>query len=180
MRFRRSLVRASSGGRICSASRPCGSVRSINFFTSMLTSLNRRVSEDILERKGHISLEEKGLMRISVIGLGKLGSPLAAVLAHKGNIVIGVDPDAQTVRLLNVGKAPVFEPGLDALIRCSQARLFATASHEEAIAKTDITFIVVPTPSEEHGGFSLRYILAAAKSIGTALRHKDGFHLIVL
>ena len=119
-------------------------------------------------------------MNISVIGLGKLGSCLASVLAHKGNMVIGVDLNVQTVRLVNMGKAPVFEPGLDVLIRRSQARLFATASYKEAIAKTDITFIVVPTPSEEHGGFTLRHVLAAAESIGKVLRHKDGFHLVVL
>jgi UDPglucose 6-dehydrogenase len=120
------------------------------------------------------------MMRISVIGLGKLGAPLAAVLAHKGHTIIGVDLDERAVRLINQGQSPVFEPGLDALIKASRERLSATDDYDVAIADTDVTFIVVPTPSDENGAFSLRYVLAAAESIGKALRHKDNFHLVVL
>ncbi len=119
-------------------------------------------------------------MDISVIGLGKLGAPLAAVLAHKGHTVIGVDLDPRPVRLINQGQAPVFEPGLDELIKTSCERLSATDDYDLAIAQTDATFIIVPTPSDEQGGFSLRYVLAAAESIGRALHHKDSFHLVVL
>ncbi len=119
-------------------------------------------------------------MDISVIGLGKLGAPLAAVLAHKGHRVIGVDLDPRPVRLINQGQAPVFEPGLDELIKASRGRLSATDDYDLAIAQTDATFIIVPTPSDEQGGFSLRYVLAAAESIGKALHHKDRFHLVVL
>ena len=119
-------------------------------------------------------------MNISVIGLGKLGSPLAAVLASRGHNVVGVDLDARAVRLMNEGKAPVFEPGLDNLIQRSRARLRATSDLEESIAATEVTFVIVPTPSDESGAFSLRYVLTTAESIGKALRHKEAFHLVVL
>ena len=119
-------------------------------------------------------------MNISVIGLGKLGAPLAAVFARKGHTVLGVDMDTRPVRLINEGKAPVFEPGLNELIQESRMRLSATTDYQAAISNTEVTFIIVPTPSDSHGGFSLRYVLMAAKSIGEALRRKDKFHLIVL
>jgi UDPglucose 6-dehydrogenase len=119
-------------------------------------------------------------MNISVVGLGKLGAPLAAVLASKGNRVIAVDVSAQSVKLLNEGKPPVSEPGLAELIAVSKGRLSATQSYPEAIGPTDVTFIVVPTPSEANGGFSLRFVLEAIEQIGPILRKKDGFHLVVV
>ncbi|MGC9025815.1 MAG: hypothetical protein ACP5NB_13475 [Chloroflexia bacterium] len=119
-------------------------------------------------------------MRISVIGLGKLGAPLAAVLAYKGHEVIGVDVDERPIRLINEGKAPVYEPGLEPLIQASRERLSATGDYDLAVSTTEATFIIVPTPSDENGSFSLRYVLAAAGNIGRALRHKEGFHLVVL
>jgi UDPglucose 6-dehydrogenase len=119
-------------------------------------------------------------MNISVIGLGKLGAPLAAVLAYKHHTVIGVDIDPRPVRLLNQGEAPVFEPGLDDLIRRSSDHLSATTDYREAVTRTEVTFIIVPTPSEKQGGFSLQYVLPAAESIGKALRDKRDYHLVVL
>lgn len=119
-------------------------------------------------------------MKISVIGLGKLGTPLAAVLASKGYEVVGVDVNSRNVELINEGKTPVFEPGLDELLQASRGRLSATTDYERAIVGTDVTFIIVMTPSDEHGAFSLGYVLAAAESIGLALRKKTGYHLVVL
>ena len=119
-------------------------------------------------------------MNISVIGLGKLGSPLAAVLASKGHTVIGVDLNEESVRTLNEGKSPVIEPGLDELIQKSHTRLSATTDCQAAVADTEVSFIIVPTPSEMDGGFSLSYVLSAAESIGKALQHKNEFHLVVL
>jgi len=117
---------------------------------------------------------------ISVIGLGKLGAPLAACLASKGHRVIGVDLNPQTVRLVNECRAPVFEPGLEELLRANRGRLVATDDYQAAIAGSEVTFIVLPTPSDEHGGFSLRYVLGACARIGEALRNKADYHLIVL
>jgi UDPglucose 6-dehydrogenase len=117
---------------------------------------------------------------VSVIGLGKLGAPLAACLASKGLTVIGVDVDAAKVEAVNQGRAPVFEPGLESLIQSSAGRLTATRDIESAVAASNITFIVVATPSDSEGGFSLRYVLPTCESIGRALRAKQDFHLIVL
>ncbi len=120
------------------------------------------------------------MVKISVVGLGKLGSPLAACLASKGFSVIGVDLNSRTVGLINEGKAPVVEPGLDDLIRSVGDRLSATQDYETAVLDTDATFIIVPTPSENHGGFSARYVLESGEAIGQALRKKAGYHLVVL
>lgn len=117
---------------------------------------------------------------ISVIGLGKLGAPLAACLASKGFTVIGVDTDPDKIRLINEKKPPVFEPHLDEYLRASVPRLTATTDLELAISASAVTFIVVPTPSNEEGGFSTRYVVDAAQKIGKALSQKSGFHLVVL
>jgi len=119
-------------------------------------------------------------MRLSVIGLGKLGSPIAAVMAAKGHTVMGVDISPGFVNAINQGRSPVNEPGLDELISNNRQRLTATTDCAEAVAASDITFIIVPTPSEADGQFSLRHVLAAGESIGQALRHKSGYHLSVL
>jgi len=117
---------------------------------------------------------------ISVIGLGKLGAPLAACLAAKGRRVIAVDVDARKVDAINAGRAPVFEPGLEEMIGQSSGRLRATQDIAEAVAASEITFIVVATPSEPDGGFSNRYVLATCEAIGQALCGKTDFHVVVL
>ncbi len=117
---------------------------------------------------------------ISVVGLGKLGAPMAACFAAKGFRVIGVDVDARKVEALNRGRAPVFEPGLVELLQAARDRLTATQDIEAAVAATDVTFVVVATPSEPGGGFSLRYVLPTCERIGQALRAKDSFHLVCL
>ena len=117
-------------------------------------------------------------MRVSVIGLGKLGSPLAAVLASKGHDVIGVDVDARLVRLLSEGKAPVQEPQLQELIDASRSRLRATTDYEQAVHASEISFIIVPTPSGPDGSFRNQYVISAVEQIGKALRTKDGYHVV--
>ncbi len=118
--------------------------------------------------------------RISVIGLGKLGASMAAAFAARGFRVIGVDVNQRSIELVNQGKAPVQETGLDETISANRERIRATASHEEAILNSDISFIIVPTPSDERGAFSLQYAKWAFKEIGKALGKKKGYHNIVL
>jgi UDPglucose 6-dehydrogenase len=120
------------------------------------------------------------MIKLSVVGMGKLGSCMAACFASRGLPVIGVDINLLAVEMINAGQAPVFEPGLAARIAEAGPRLHATMSFEEAIEASDATFIVVPTPSESHGGFSLRHVHQAARDIGKALRRKEGYHLVVL
>ncbi len=117
-------------------------------------------------------------MRVSVIGLGKLGSPLAALLAHKGHQVIGVDVNPTFVQMLARGEAPVFEPGLQELIDASRSRLTATSSYGEAVLASDVTFVIVPTPSDSKGAFSNRHVLASLKELGSAIRKKASYHVV--
>jgi len=119
-------------------------------------------------------------MRLSIVGLGKLGAPLAAVMAEKGNTVIGVDVSQAAVNAVNGGSAPVDEPGLGELIGNNRERLSATTDFQQAVADTEVTFIIVPTPSEADGVFSLRYVLEAAELIGQALRRKSSYHVVAL
>src|SRR5579872_3476503 len=116
-------------------------------------------------------------MRLSIVGLGKLGAPLAAVFASKGHQVIGVDVDADRVDAFASGRAPVEEPHLQEFIDSSHDRLTATMSHEEAVLASDLTFVIVPTPSEANGAFTNRHVLTATQEIGRALRKKDGYHV---
>lgn len=117
---------------------------------------------------------------ISVIGIGKLGAPMAACLAAKGYSVIAADFDADKVAAINRAEAPVFEPGLPELIRENQERIRATQSVRAAVSESSLTFIVVPTPSDSQGEFSVRYVLSACEEIGQALRSKAEFHVVVL
>jgi UDPglucose 6-dehydrogenase len=117
---------------------------------------------------------------VSVVGLGKLGAPMAACFAARGFEVVGVDLDAKKVEAINEGRAPVHEPGLAEWIAKGNGRLKASQDLEAAVRGTDCTFIVVSTPSEPGGGFSLRYVLPVCESIGRALREKQDFHVVVL
>ena len=117
---------------------------------------------------------------ISLIGLGKLGCPMVACFASKGFRVIGVDADARKVEAINRGEAPVFEPFLKETLQRSQGRLTATQDIAGAVSESNVTFLVVATPTEPGGGFSLRYLLPACQEIGRTLRNKPGFHLVVV
>jgi UDPglucose 6-dehydrogenase len=119
-------------------------------------------------------------MRISVIGLGKLGAPLAAVMASKGFSVVGTDVNRAFVDAINAGQAPVDEPRLQELIQANRERLRATADAATAVAETDLTFVIVPTPSDATGRFSNAYVLAAMEAVGAALRTKGDYHVVVI
>ena len=86
-------------------------------------------------------------MKLSIIGLGKLGAPMAAVMAHKGHTVVGMDVNPAYVAAIQQGQAPVNEPRLAEMIQANRARLSATTDCEKAILATEASFIIVPTPS---------------------------------
>src|SRR5687768_16382455 len=119
-------------------------------------------------------------MKISVIGLGKLGSPLSAVLASKGFSIVGTDLHQPYVDSINAGQAPVDEPRLQELIEANRDRLRATMDAAAAVAETDVTFIIVPTPSDDSGRFRNSYILTAIEAVGAGLRKKNGYHVVVV
>jgi len=118
--------------------------------------------------------------RISIVGLGKLGSCMAAAIASKGHDVWAVDVNDRVVDALRRGDAPVQEPGLQELIASNRSRLHPTGSYDEAVVETDLTFVVVPTPSDERGAFSLVYAADAFRRIGAALAGKRDGHAVVL
>ena len=120
------------------------------------------------------------ISKCSIIGLGKLGCSMAAAIASRGIEVIGVDINQRTVELLNAGHAPVQETNLEKVIQENKRRLHATLSHEEAVHNSDISFVIVPTPSDERGAFSLQYAKWAFRKIGQALAEKENYHLVAL
>lgn len=120
-------------------------------------------------------------MRLSVIGMGKLGVCSAACLASKGFEVIGVDINKDFVDAINNGRAPIYEPKLQELITSAKGKLRATQSHEEAIRGSDITFLIVPTPSREDGSFSDKYLQDALSHLSVSLKEfNKKYHLFVI
>lgn len=119
-------------------------------------------------------------MRISVVGLGKLGAPLAAVLAGAGHDVVGADISRDVVAAVNAGRSPVPEPGLAELMAANRSRLRATIDVQAAARDTELTFIIVPTPSEPSGAFSNRLLLEAIAAVGEGVTHKPDYHVVVV
>lgn len=121
------------------------------------------------------------MYRVSVVGLGKLGQCLAATLALRGFDTLGVDIDSRIVQSINNGQATVIEPGLQEIITRVGRKLKATQSHAEAILETDITCILVATPSEPEGNFSNRHLEAAFHSLAESLgKSSKRYHLFMI
>jgi UDPglucose 6-dehydrogenase len=118
---------------------------------------------------------------VSVVGLGRVGAPMAACFASKGHRVIGVDVNEAAVRLTNEGVPCVAEPGLDRLLSDHGKLVSATGECEAAVIRSDITFVIVPTPTDpETGGFFNGSVLKAAARIGAALGRKESYHLVAV
>lgn len=118
--------------------------------------------------------------KISIFGLGKLGTSMLACFAQKKWDVIGVDINELNVESINNGISPIFEPGIDELIKNNQKHITATQNYMHAIQNSLISFVVVPTPSLEQGDFSLEYIKVVIKDIGKAVKLKKDYHLVVI
>lgn len=119
-------------------------------------------------------------MRLSVIGLGKLGACSSACFSAKGFEVIGVDINKDFVDAINSGKAPIYEPRLQELIDASNGRLEATQEYEYALMNSEATFLIVPTPSREDGHFSDRYLRDVLKHLAEAFKKKSAYHIFVI
>ena len=118
--------------------------------------------------------------KISVFGLGKLGCTMLACFAHKGSEVIGVDINEESVSKINNNISPIYEPGVDELIKKNSGKIKATTNVSEAVMNTSASFIIVPTPSEENGSFNTKTVESVAKAIGAALKNKPEYHLIIV
>ncbi len=117
-------------------------------------------------------------MKISVIGTGYVGLVTGTCLAESGNHVMCMDIDAKKIAMLNSGMVPIYEPGLEELIRRNAAheRLSFTTDMSRAVKSSDIIFIAVGTPPGEDGSADLRYVLGVAKEIG---KHMNGYKVVV-
>ena len=102
-------------------------------------------------------------MKIAVLGMGYIGLVTAAVLSDKCNKVVGIDIDRSKIDLLNNGKSPIFEPGLDKVLKRNSGRLSFHLDFE-ALRGSDVAFIAVPTPTKD-GRIDLSYVMAASDTI---------------
>ena len=107
-------------------------------------------------------------MKITVVGTGYVGLVSGACMAEVGNDVLCLDLDADKIRILNEGGIPIYEPGLQEMVNRNVAagRLHFTTSVEQAVQHGTVQFIAVGTPPDEDGSADLKYVLAAARSIG--------------
>ncbi|MGH8447161.1 MAG: nucleotide sugar dehydrogenase [Solimonas sp.] len=121
-------------------------------------------------------------MNISIFGMGYVGAVCAACFAERGHTVIGVDVSADKVRLINEGKSPIVEPGLEELLAAGvkSGRLRATGDVADAIANSEMTMICVGTPSKKSGDLDLGYVEAVTRQIGAILKGKKTRHTVVV
>jgi len=121
-------------------------------------------------------------VRISIFGLGYVGSVSAACFASEGHDVTGVDINPDKVARINAGKSPVIEERLPDLIAAGVAagRLRATEDAREAVRQTDLSFVCVGTPNRPNGSLDLSAVERTCEAIGDALAEKDGPHTVVL
>ena len=118
--------------------------------------------------------------KIAVIGLGKIGFPLAVCLAHKGCTVVGVDADPTRLATIRLRRSPIDEKDVRQLLRRVGRRLTLEMDTEKAIFLADATFLVLPTQQADAGGFTPEHLLSACKTIGRVLAHTKRYHLIVI
>jgi len=107
-----------------------------------------------------------------MIGTGYVGLVSGACFADVGNTVLCLDVDERKIAMLNAGRLPIFEPGLDALVARNMAagRMRFTASYDEAVAHAEVIFLCVGTPPNEDGSADLSHVLSAARSIGQRMQ----------
>ncbi|MGA8727733.1 MAG: nucleotide sugar dehydrogenase [Terracidiphilus sp.] len=121
-------------------------------------------------------------MRISIFGLGYVGTVSAGCLAMDGHQVLGVDPVPAKVDLINRGQSPIIETDIGEIISSTvkAGRLRATDDPAQAVCETDLSFVCVGTPSQANGNLDLRYIRRICEQIGDALKGKAGRHTVVI
>jgi len=126
--------------------------------------------------------DEVNTMRISIFGLGYVGAVCAGCLSARGHDVIGVDISANKIDLINNGKSPIVEPGLEELLQqgLRQGRLRGTTDVAAAVLESDVSFICVGTPSKKNGDLELNYIEGVCREIGMAMRDKNERHTVVV
>lgn len=120
--------------------------------------------------------------QIAVFGLGKLGCTMASCFASKGFQVVGYDILQESVDKINNGESPIYEPGVDELIKKYRTNLRATLDPCDALRNSDIVHIIVPTPSMKDGSFSTKFVEDAILVIGRFMQktQNDKYRVIVV
>jgi GDP-mannose 6-dehydrogenase len=121
-------------------------------------------------------------VRLSVFGLGYVGCVSAACFAEDGNDVTGVDVNPTKVEIINSGKTPIIEEGINELIGkvVAAGRLRATTDSARAVHDSDLSLICVGTPSNQNGSLHLRHVEQVCREIGAALKTKAQRHIVVI
>jgi GDP-mannose 6-dehydrogenase len=121
-------------------------------------------------------------MKVSVFGLGYVGTVSAASLAADGHHVIGVDVNPDKVSAVNAGRSPIVEPGLEELLLrgVSAGRLRATSETAEAVHGSEVSLVCVGTPSRRNGSLDLTYLERVTEEIGAALADTPSYHVVVV
>jgi GDP-mannose 6-dehydrogenase len=121
-------------------------------------------------------------MRVSVFGLGYVGAVSAGCLSADGNQVIGVDKNKTKVDLINGGRSPIIETGIDALVQQGVAAgsLRATTDSADAVQGSDLSLVCVGTPSESNGSLNLQHVRNVCADIGSALADLSRYHAVVI
>jgi GDP-mannose 6-dehydrogenase len=121
-------------------------------------------------------------LKISIFGMGYVGTVSAGCLANEGHEVIGVDPVPVKVAIINDGQSPIIEAEIAEIIGSTTAsgRLRATSDPREGICNSEVSFVCVGTPSQSNGNLDLRYMRRVCEQIGQALKEKRTHHVVVI
>jgi GDP-mannose 6-dehydrogenase len=121
-------------------------------------------------------------MRISIFGLGYVGAVCAGCLSARGHQIVGVDIAPLKIAMINSGKSPIVEPGLEALLQkgVNSGNLRGTLDVREAVLATEVSFIAAPTPSKKNGDLDVSYIAQVCEQIGRVLPDKTERHTVVV
>ena len=120
-------------------------------------------------------------MKVAIIGLGKLGLPMAVAIASRGIPVYGVEKDPKRIRLIRQGRSPIEEPGIEpklkALIRTGH---FRCTDYAAAVRATDVAFVAVNTPERSAGEMDIRDLETCISEIGKALKNQSKFYIVAI
>ncbi|MEM0492869.1 MAG: UDP-glucose/GDP-mannose dehydrogenase family protein [Candidatus Thermoplasmatota archaeon] len=119
-------------------------------------------------------------MKISIIGTGYVGLVTGTCLAKLGNQITFLDIDKNKIETIRKNKSPIYEKGLEELLKKHKKNITATTKYDKALKETDITFICVGTPTKKNGNIEDKYLKKTTIKIGQTLKKKNTWHLIIV